>query len=119
VNNALRVGRWDGAVAVLVLGHTSSSAGRVGSSAELALGVLVHDPGKVLGQDSLVEYWLNIPLVRRHSLFRVIEVEVVDEVVLSCHGLGEVVGDIDGGGSGSSRHLDEGIEGWLVNIELI
>jgi hypothetical protein len=41
----------------------------------------------------------------------VIKVEVVDEVVLSCHGLGEVVGDIDGGGSGSSRHLDEGIEG--------
>jgi hypothetical protein len=31
--------------------------------------------------------------------------------VLSCHGLGEVVGDIDGGGSGSSRHLDESIEG--------
>jgi hypothetical protein len=48
----------------------------------------------------------------------VIEVEVVDEVVLSCHGLGEVVGDIDGGGSGSSRHLDESIEGWLVEYRV-
>ena len=53
---------------------------------------------------------MNIPLVCRHSLLRVIKVEVVDEVVLSSHGLGEVVGDIDGGGSGGSRHLDEGIE---------
>ena len=50
-------------------------------------------------------------LVRRHGLLRAIKVEVVDEVVLSSHGLREVVGDIDGGGSGSSRHLDEGIEG--------
>ena len=54
---------------------------------------------------------MNIPLVCRHSLLRVIKVEVVHEVVLSSHGLGKVVGDIDGGGSGSSRHLDEGIEG--------
>ena len=56
---------------------------------------------------------MYILLVRRHGLLRAIKVEVVDEVVLSSHGLGEVVGDIDraGGGSGSSRHLDEGIEG--------
>jgi hypothetical protein len=53
---------------------------------------------------------LNIPLVIGHSLLRVVKIEVVDEVVLSSHGLGEIVGDIDGGRSGSSRHLDEGIE---------
>jgi hypothetical protein len=55
-------------------------------------------------------FGLNIPLVCRHGLLRMIKVEVVDEVVLSSHGLGEVIGDIDGGGGGGSRHFDEWIE---------
>lgn len=43
---ALRVGGRDrvGTVRICQLGHACSSTGRVGCSAELALGVLVHDP---------------------------------------------------------------------------
>ena len=48
--------------------------------------------------------WWNIPLVSGHSVLRVVEVEVVDEVVLSAHGLREVVGDIYG--SRGARHFD-------------
>lgn len=46
----------------------------------------------------------DIPLVSRHGFLGVVEVKVVNEVVLSTHGLGEVVGDIDGSGGG--RHCD-------------
>ena len=44
----------------------------------------------------------NIPLIGGHSILGVFEVEVVGEVVLSGHGLGEVVGNINGSVGG--RH---------------
>ena len=60
-NSTLRVSRGDGAVAILVLrlGHASSSAGRVGSSAELTLGVFVHDSDEVLEYNFKVDYWVE------------------------------------------------------------
>lgn len=47
---------------------------------------------------------MSLPLISGHSVLRVVEVKIVDEVVLSTHGLGEVVGDIDLGSGG--RHDD-------------
>jgi len=37
----------------------------------------------------------NIPLVVGHGPVGVVKVEVVGKVVLSAHGLGEAVGDVD------------------------
>lgn len=102
---ALRVRRGDRVSALLIgrLGSACSPAGRAGSGAELALGVLMHDPD-VLLEDPWETSQDNIPLVGRHSFLGVIKIKIVDKVVLSAHGLGEVVGDIDR--SGGSRHCD-------------
>ena len=83
----LRIGGRDGlsTLSIRGLGHACSSASRVGCGAKLALGVLMH-----------------YPLIGGHSTLGVFEVEVVGEVVLSGHGLGEVVGDINGSVGG--RH---------------
>lgn len=54
-------------------------------------------------------------MIGGHGNFGVVEIEVVGEVVLSTHGLGDVVGDIDGRAGG--RHGD-GVVGRLTVEEL-
>lgn len=59
--------------------------------------MLVHDAkgdvSTVLGAVRWAER--NVPRVDRHGLKRVVQVEVVGEVVLRSHGFGVVVSDVD------------------------
>lgn len=57
--------------------------------------MLVHDPSDKLVLVAGHMVHPNIPLVLVHGSVRVVEVEIVGEVVLSAHGLREAVRDVD------------------------